>query len=83
MTDTLFSILRKEGILYGRRRRRKKEISFGVVQKNQKKDVEMKIRRLAAVWTSKLAGYVCKKMGKQGVTAVSYTHLTLPTNSLV
>ena len=68
MTDTLFSILRKEGILYGRRRRRKKEISFGVVQKNQKKDVEMKIRRLAAVWTSKLAGYVCKKMGKQGVT---------------
>ena len=68
MTDTLFSILRKEGILYGRRRRRKKEISFGVVQKNKKKDVEMKIRRLAAVWTSKLAGYVCKKMGKQGVT---------------
>ncbi|EEG48725.1 hypothetical protein RUMHYD_02393 [Blautia hydrogenotrophica DSM 10507] len=37
LTDTLFSILRKEGILYGRRRRRKKEISFGVVQKTRKR----------------------------------------------
>ena len=28
----------------------------------------MKIRRLTAIWVSKFAGYVCKKMGKQGVT---------------
>lgn len=28
----------------------------------------MKIRRLLAIWASKFAGFVCKKMGKQGVT---------------
>ncbi len=28
----------------------------------------MKIRKTAAVWAAKLAGYACKKMGRQGVT---------------
>lgn len=28
----------------------------------------MKIRRLLAVWAAKLAGFACKKMGRQGVT---------------
>ena len=28
----------------------------------------MKIRRIAAVWAAKIAGYVCKKLGRQGVT---------------
>lgn len=28
----------------------------------------MKIRRIAAVWAAKIAGFVCKKMGRQGVT---------------
>ena len=37
-------------------------------QNNQKRTIEMKIRRLIAVWASKFAGYACKKMGKQGVT---------------
>ncbi|MDC7291853.1 MurT ligase domain-containing protein [Blautia schinkii] len=28
----------------------------------------MKIRRIAAVWAAKIAGFACKKMGRQGVT---------------
>lgn len=28
----------------------------------------MKLRRIAAVWAAKFAGYSCKKMGRQGVT---------------
>ena len=28
----------------------------------------MKIRRIAAIWAAKTAGYACKKMGRQGVT---------------
>lgn len=28
----------------------------------------MNIRRVAAIWAAKFAGYACKKMGRQGVT---------------
>ena len=28
----------------------------------------MKIRKLAAIWAAKAAGFVCRKMGRQGVT---------------
>ena len=28
----------------------------------------MKLRRIAAVWTSKLVARICKMLGKQGVT---------------
>ncbi len=28
----------------------------------------MNIRRIAAIWSAKAAGYICKKMGRQGVT---------------
>lgn len=28
----------------------------------------MNIRRIAAIWSAKVAGYICKKMGRQGVT---------------
>ena len=28
----------------------------------------MNIRRIAAVWAAKAAGFICKKMGRQGVT---------------
>ncbi len=28
----------------------------------------MNIRRILAVWAAKAAGFVCKKMGRQGVT---------------
>lgn len=30
--------------------------------------MQMKIRRIAAIWAAKSAGFVCKKMGRQGVT---------------
>ena len=28
----------------------------------------MNVKRIIAVWAAKTAGYICKKMGRQGVT---------------
>ena len=37
----------------------------------------MKIRRLFAIWASKLTGFVCKLLGKQGLTWSGKIALTI------
>lgn len=39
-----------------------------MIRKNTEDIRYMNIRRIAAVWAAKAAGFICKKMGRQGVT---------------